>query len=376
MSVSYRTYDRNDRRSVRPRRRWPIVLPLALVVLLAAGWSGVWFYAAGRAQTEFAAWRAKQAAAGRVVSCSREEFAGFPFRFELRCAETALSLQKARLSFAAKDMLAAVQIYQPTLAIAEFTGPLTITEENQGGVALDWALAQASVRGLPAPERVSFVLDQPTLKPLAGNDQIANAAHAEVHVRAAPHLPQDPPALDLSVTLAQALFPGIARMPNVPLDANVTTTLRGISSLTPKPWPQVLRDLQAANGELEVRQARIQQGDIVGVGRGTLKLTARGMLDGQIDLTVAGMEQLMVALGIDQKVGQASQRALDRYVPGLNLDRLLGPRGNAAIAAAGAAMLGQPAELEGRRAVALPLRFVDGVVFLGPLRVSEMQPLF
>jgi hypothetical protein len=39
-------------------------------------------------------------------------------------------------------------------------------------------------------------------------------------------------------------------------------------------------------------------------------------------------------------------------------------------------MLGQPAELEGRRAVTLPLRFADGVVFLGPLRAGELPPLF
>jgi hypothetical protein len=63
-------------------------------------------------------------------------------------------------------------------------------------------------------------------------------------------------------------------------------------------------------------------------------------------------------------------------VPGLNLQSLLGPRGNSALAAMGASMLGQPAELEGRQAVTLPLRFADGVVFLGPLRVGQMAPLF
>jgi hypothetical protein len=373
MSVSYRTYEPATHR----RRRWPIVLPLALVIVLAAGWSGVWFYAAGRAESELAAWRARQAAAGRVVNCSRQDFSGFPFRFELRCAEPSLSLQKARLSLAAKDMLAAVQVYQPSLMIGEFGGPLTVTEEGRGGVAINWSLAQASLRGLPpTPERVSLALDQPTVTPLDGNAPVATATHAELHARAVPRLPQDPPALDVALNLAQALLPGLARVPNVPIDADVAGTLRGVSSLSPKPWRQLLRDLQVANGELEVRQARIRQGDILGVGRGTLRLTPRGMVDGQLDLTIAGIEQLVTALGIDQKVGQASQNALDRLAPGLNLNKLLGPRGGAAIAAAGAAMLGQPAELEGRRAVTLPLRFADGVVFLGPLRVGEMAPLF
>jgi hypothetical protein len=120
----------------------------------------------------------------------------------------------------------------------------------------------------------------------------------------------------------------------------------------------------------------VQQGEIVTVGQGTLALTPQGGLDGEIRLTVAGMEQLVAALGLDQAMARASQNAADRILPGLNLDRLLGPRGNAALAAAGVSMLGQPAELEGRKAVMLPLRFSGFNVFLGPLQVGRMQPLF
>ena len=140
--------------------------------------------------------------------------------------------------------------------------------------------------------------------------------------------------------------------------------------------PQLLREFAAANGRLDITKARIQQGDILGTGSGTVRITSRGTLDGELQLTVAGVDDLVTLLGVDKTVGQASQRALDRYAPGLNLGRLLGRRRGAALAAAGAAMLGQPAELEGRKAVSLPLRFADGVVFLGPLRVGEVAPLF
>jgi hypothetical protein len=84
----------------------------------------------------------------------------------------------------------------------------------------------------------------------------------------------------------------------------------------------------------------------------------------------------MTALGLDKAVGHASQNALDRVAPGLDLNRLLGSHGNAALAAMGATMLGQPTQLEGRQAVALPLRFADGAVFLGPLKVADVAPLF
>jgi hypothetical protein len=374
--VSDRTFDSDIGR---PRRHWGVVLSLAIVIVLAIGWTGLWYYAAGRADIEFAAWRNREAAAGRVFSCATQSIAGFPFRIELKCAEPALNLQAQKLAFRLKDLLAAVRIYQPTLLIAELTGPLTVTDgEGPPAIAIDWTLAQASVHGLPPePDRFTVVLDKPSVaRPASPAAQtLASAEHLELNARQAPRLPQDPLVLDLALNLSQGLFPGL-RIPDGPIDAEIAGTLRGLTDLRPKPLPEFLRGLQAANGRLDVTHARIRQGEIVGVGQGTLSLTARGTLDGQIQLTVAGMEQLMVALGLDKKVGQASQNALDRVAPGLNLDRLLGARGNAALAAAGVAMLGQPAELEGRHAVTLPLRFADGVVFLGPLRAGEVPPLF
>jgi hypothetical protein len=375
--VSDRTFDSG---LGRPRRRWRLALLLALVVLVAAGWTGLWSYAAKRADAELAAWRDREAAAGRVVGCGTQRIAGFPFRIEITCTDPTLNLQANHLTFRLKDLLAAVQIYQPTLLIGEFTGPLTVANDGRPpDMVADWSLAQTSVHGLTSgPDRVSVVLDKPSLaRPASPAAQtLASAEHLELHARQAPRLPQDPPVLDLALDLKQALLPAFAQVPEGPIDAEIAATLRGLTDLRPKPLPALLRDLQAANGRLDITHARVRQGEIIGVGQGTLSLTARGTLDGQLQLTVAGLEQLMAALGLDKKVGQASQNALDRVAPGLNLDRLLGPRGNAALAAAGVAMLGQPAELEGRRAVTLPLRFADGVVFLGPLRAGELPPLF
>ncbi len=365
-----------DTAPARRPRRWRIVLPLVVVALLAAAWAGFWYYAAGRAESAFAAWRTREAAAGREVSCAGQEAGGFPFRLELTCARPALNLRKARVSLQAQDLHAAVQVYQPTLMIAEITGPLAVSDEAHGAsYSLDWSLAQASARGLPRPERVSLVLDKPTLTQ-ADAAPLARAAHGELHVRPAPRLPQDPPATDVSLDLKQALLLGIPRIADAPIDADITGTVRGIGDLAPRPLAQLMRELAAANGQIDIARARIQQGDIIATGAGTLRITGRGTLDGELQLTVAGIDRLVTLLGVDKAVGQASQRALDRVAPGLNLDRLLGPRGGAALAAAGAAMLGQPAELEGRQAVTLPLRFADGVVFLGRLRVGEVAPLF
>ena len=367
--------------SRRPRR-WLIVLPLAAVVVLALAWTGFWYFAAGAAQTMFTDWRAREAAAERVYRCASEAFGGFPFRFELRCTDPTADLRRTDppLALRAKDLVIAAQAYQPTRLIGELTGPLTIAEPGQvPAFAADWKLAQASASGTPSsPERVSLVFEQPKLDRLAsGNaERLAAAEHLEVHVRQAPRLPQDDPVIDLALTFSKAVAPPVPQLAGAPLDGQVSAVLRGMRDFSAKPWRQRLRELQAANGRLEITSARLQQGDILAVGAGVLSLSPQGRLDGEIRLTVAGLDQLVVALGLDRAAGRLSQTAVDRLAPGLNLDRLLGARGNAAIAVAGMSMLGQPTELEGRRAVTLPLRFADGAIYLGPLLVRQMAPLY
>ena len=106
------------------RRRWPLVLIAAIVVLLIAGWTALWFYAAARARTEIAAWREREFQAGRFYDCASELIGGFPFRIEWRCAGARLEFQGTpMLELKLPVILAAVQLYDPTLLISEFTGP-------------------------------------------------------------------------------------------------------------------------------------------------------------------------------------------------------------------------------------------------------------
>lgn len=363
------------------RRRWPLIATAVVVVALAAGWTGFWYFAAGKAETALANWRASEARQGRVHACGQQAIAGFPFRIEVRCSEPTTELRGAQpANFKARDAVAAVQIYEPNLMIGEVTGPLTITQPGVAGIfTLNWTLAQTSVRGLmPPPERISLVLDKLKVdfQDTGPTQPVGTAEHMEIHLRQPPRLPQDEPALDLALRLTGGLVPPVPQLATTPVEADIAATLRGLSDLSPKPLTQRLRELQAANGRLEIKQARVRQGEILAVGQGTLRLTAGGKLDGDLNLTVAGLEHLVTALGLDQAVGRQAQSAATRLAPGLNLEKLLGPRGNAAIAAAGVAMLGKPAELEGRKAVMLPLRFADGMAFLGPLPIGQMKPLF
>ena len=157
--------------------------------------------------------------------------------------------------------------------------------------------------------------------------------------------------------------------------------LKGLKDFSPKPWPQRFRELQAAGGRIEITNARVQQREVIAIANGALGLSPAGRLDGQLRLTVANLDKLLPVLGLDKMLSeqQAPERlnkafgALDRIMPGLgNVARQ-----NAGPAiVAGINLMGQPTELEGKRAVTLPLRFDDGMVSLGPLKLGMTPPLF
>ncbi|RAI39945.1 DUF2125 domain-containing protein, partial [Rhodoplanes roseus] len=190
----------------------------------------------------------------------------------------------------------------------------------------------------------------------------------------------DDPVLDLALSLDEAIAPGLGRLGAVPLDLDVVGTLRGLPSLSPRSLQETLRTLQAAGGKLDVTRARLSQGDIVATGTGRLGLSPRGALDGELQLVVVNADKLLPLLGVDQLVNQLLPQATrDRLAPGL--DRLVPGLGNVLRGGGGggapsADALGPSTELEGKRAVKLPLRFSDGAVLLGPFKVGQLAPFY
>ena len=336
----------------RPRRLW-LYAPLLLVILLAGAWTGVWFYAAQRAETLIAAWIEREASNGRTYACASRKVGGYPFRIEVRCAEPTVTLREGgeTVVLKARELLAVAQIYQPDLVIAEASGPMTVaTGAGQPLYVAEWKLLQASLRGRPrAPERVSLVVDSPKLNAAAG-EAVARAERLEAHARRSPGADAGNPAFDLTVQTTKgsvSIFPALA---DKPFDAEALAVLHGVKDFAAKPMPERLREWQAAGGRLELKSARFKQGEALAVAKGEVGLSAEGRLDGSIALTLAGLDHVA--------------------------NMLLGQGGTGRMGLlAGLSMLGRT-ELEGRRAVSLPLHFRDGRVFFGPIPVGRLEALY
>jgi hypothetical protein len=373
-----------------------VALPLAVFIAAAIAWTGFWYYASGAAQSTLDGWRERQAKLGYLYRCASQTLSGYPFRIEVNCKDPDIELRGAQppLEIRLKDILAVAQVYDPTLIISEFGGPLTAgAPGGQPTWIANWTLAQSSVRGSPsAPERVSLVFDGATVQRRgdAGAAASVKADHIELHGRIVEGSATDHPKIEMVLRLGGVSAPTLAPVAVEPVSGEIAAVLTGMRNLAPRPWSAQLRDIQLAGGHLDITQVRLQQAGSLVVGNGTLTLNAQGQLEGQIQLAIVGLDRLLKDLDLDKAASQLiSQADLDKIAPGLDanklsqgLDRILPGLGGAlrnntgVIAAAGVGALGQRTVLEGRPAVSVPLRFAAGAVFLGPLRLGDVAPLF
>ena len=366
----------------RTGRRYTILL--FIVLALIAGWTGFWKFAANKAQEAIEGWRSREAKSGRLYNCGSQGVSGYPFRIEVSCAGASALFRSNQppIELKADDLIVVAQVYQPGLLITEIHGPLTIAEPGKApDIIANWTLAQSSVRGTPtAPQRVSLVFDSPSVDRMAGaaRQNILRAKHIEIHGRMAEGSAANKPVIDIAIQLNQASAPTLHPAATQPIDANATAVLRGLNDFSPKPWSARFREMQAEGGRIDITQVRIQQGDILAVGAGTLSINSNGRLEGQLRVTMAGLDQFLTAIGAQQRVQTSPNMdklvgALDRLAPGLGDVARQQAGANISL---GINMLGEQTTLEGKRAVTLPLRVSDGAIFLGPIPIGSAPALF
>ena len=369
------------RQRIARRRRWPIVLAL-LALVLGGGWTWVWNAAVDKVETTIAGWKAREARSGRVYSCASQSIGGFPFRIEVRCDTVGVELKSIEppVALKAKDIVVTAAVFEPTVLASEFTGPLTVGQPGQAAtIAVNWQQARSEVHGLPtSPERIVIGVDQPIVDDLAQRKRVFQATRLDLRGRIVGGSARSNPVIAVALKLISASAPSLHPAAALPLDADINVVLTGLKDFGPKSWPARFREIQQAGGRIDVTRARLQQGESIALASGVLRISPRGRLDGELRVTVANLEKLLPALGLDkptspQAPGNKIGSALDRLAPGLgNLAR----RNAGPALAMGLAFLGQPTELEGKPAHALPLRFNDGKVTLGPFPLGETPPLF
>jgi len=361
------------------RRLWPLLLLVSLIAALAVAWTGLWLYGAAQAKTEFAAWREQERQAGRQQDCASLSVGGYPLGIKVRCVGADFELREfPGYRLALQSAVGGVQVYDPGLMTSELTAPLSISP--RGGApdySINWNAGQASMRGQPPQaESGTLVFDDLSVhdRRSGGNDPLLRAQRFEVEGRRAVGSHADAQAVEIILkmrnTFAEKIHPALAR----PTDADATTIVYGLGDLSRKPLPDLLRQWQAHSGAVEITRARLQQDDIIAVGTGAMRLTEHGDLDGNMQFTIVGIEKMLRRFNLEQLMAEGRMgsaiNTLDQLIPGL------GGMARRSAAPGLVALLGRRAELEGKPATTLSVRFVEGRMFLGPIPVGTVPPLF
>ncbi|QIB34117.1 DUF2125 domain-containing protein [Ancylobacter pratisalsi] len=340
------------------RRRWLITLPVAFIVLLAIGWSGMWFYASGRVGEEVDGWIAAEAAHGRIWTCTNRELGGFPFRFELICDSPTLAFAGATVgagsgqwTATAQRVHAVAQVWNPGHIIAEFQGPARLVEASTGREAVaDWSLLQLSGVGSGGrPERVSVVAKDYQLS--AEGTTVLTAREAVLHVRHHPGEADSTLDIATAVKGAKGLFVGGAAVPEIDGEMQATVTeVPAFRAMTPL---ERVTQWQQAGGQVKLLEAQLSAAGGVISASGTFGLDPQRRLDGTLDLSVANAPALFGALS----------------GAGLMPDFMVN------LAPAMMAM-GSPTTIDGQPANSFRFGFRRGQVLLGMIPLGKVGPVF
>src|SRR5262249_41383657 len=159
-------------------------------------------------------------------------------------------------------------VYDPKRVIAEFTSPALMTDGHGQSFAVSWSLGHSSIAGLPfTPERASVEFNDPKIDRIDQSVQVplAAAKHAELHGRLAEGSSADHPTIESVLQIDQGSIQGLHPLLAAPFDLGVRAIVSGLKDLSPKPWPERFRELQAAGGHVQIVESRVQQGDVIAV---------------------------------------------------------------------------------------------------------------
>jgi len=337
--------------SGRAPRRWLIVAPVALMLLLAIGWTGLWFYAADRASQEIDNWIAAEAAQGRTWSCADRQLGGFPFRFELICEQPSLVLAgPGQWKATAARAHAVAQVWNPGHIIAEFAGPAELTEATTGrSVSAQWSLLQVSAVGTSSrPERMSLMAEDFALS--VEGKQISSAREAVLHVRHHPGADEGTLDIATGVKGARGMLAGTGQGPEV--DGELQASVTAVPDFRPMVPEERIRLWQEAGGRVKLQVARLSAANGVLNASGEFGLDAELRLDGTLDVAMTQAPALMSAL------------SAAGLMPGLMVN--LAPAMTA---------FGSPTTLDGAPASGFRFTFTNGRAMLGMIPLGRIGPV-
>lgn len=263
----------------------------AVIAVVVALWSAGWLYVSNEIRNQAALLAQGNGQDQPKLTCTRLDVGGYPFRFNVTCAEA--TVVSGDITVAVPQIEAAALVFQPTLFHMRAIGPATIEDAYLGGRSrIDWTNLEGSLRIADWKRigRLSLVADN-----AAWLDTLVTETLLESTTRAELHLVDVPAKHDAAAGRATlegyVLLEGVVVPPWSVTDANVTATLEitkvtdNLLALPEEP----LRDWQAAGGRVTVSELKAVEHETTVTVTADLGLTPEGLAEGTIEIASSGI---------------------------------------------------------------------------------------
>ena len=290
-----------------------------------------------------------------VRNCCRcgqaPQVAGFPFRIDLSCRQ-ADALGGRGQSLSLGGIKAAAPVYPLGTLQAEVTAPAILKATTEHYLWANWTRAVANATVTVANlKRLDVVVDDLNLKPSARVAGVPDLRikRGAVHVRQDPKNPEN---ADAAVTISglSGLMPELGT-----LDLGLVLHLPGAGPLLSAGMGDYLLDRFGADTKIRIDRIYLNDPVVAVSAAGELVIDGRGLINGQVELTVVNPDQLASRIaGIPER----QKNMLTSLQGTINA-------------------FGRPGKTEdGRPTKAISLKLADGVVRSGFLRIARIPPIF
>lgn len=278
----------------RTNRFW-LYGPTTLLGLLVVGWCVGWFVLRSKVETMIDAQLMREAELGRHWECPERQINGFPFRFEISCANLAFRHNNVSASLGAVHII--TQVYNPRHIIVEAAGPLFLSD-GRVTASGTWKAFEASVSGIGKGgfERVS-IQTQAASFTVAGLPELENFAVSSektaLHVR---HRPiEEQGTFDLALETAGAVIPLLNEWmgDNEPLQLEAQAHVNNASAFQSVFIVDALEQWRVQGGALKVEKLDTRKGMRVLTVKADIGLDELHRARGVIHLSQANYADLL-----------------------------------------------------------------------------------
>jgi len=356
--------------------RLRLFLPFVALLVVAVAWCIYWYIALEKAKQSFAKTIDKNREAGIEIVCGQLRWGGFPYRFTVHCDSLVIEGRKKVANFTIKTgaFAAVAMAYNPRHLIGEIETPITAALTGRDGddvaIAATGQTVRMSVVGKSNPNRPDQIsLQFDNLKGTVTETHKATASieivpfeigHLNVHTRYAAVPAQGRAPFDIAVITRNLSYGPDTRSPLLikeALEVDQATFSAHITAVPLKTRPNFstwARDWHEGGGRLTVHDLKVASNFFTGSSRGDLELDRKGRLNGTLEGSVSGFDDLLERLE--------------------NADIL--KKKEAAVADTIMTLLGKSGDPAAEPGLKVKTILKKGKLYFGPFKLTKIPPLF